>query len=60
MKFGQTMSILEAALPEEMAAPFRATLTPAAGRRTADVVDDGAQCARVPVRCPLAATVPLL
>jgi len=27
MKFGQTMSILEAALPEEMAAPFRATLT---------------------------------
>jgi predicted unusual protein kinase regulating ubiquinone biosynthesis (AarF/ABC1/UbiB family) len=27
MKFGQTMSVLEAALPEDMAAPFRATLT---------------------------------
>ena len=27
MKFGQALSILEAALPEEMAAPYRATLT---------------------------------
>ena len=27
MKFGQTMSIMEAALPEEMTEPFRATLT---------------------------------
>ncbi len=27
MKFGQAMSIFEAALPEEMAAPYRATLT---------------------------------
>jgi predicted unusual protein kinase regulating ubiquinone biosynthesis (AarF/ABC1/UbiB family) len=27
MKFGQTMSVLEAALPEDIAAPFRATLT---------------------------------
>ena len=27
MKFGQAMSIFEAGLPEEMAAPYRATLT---------------------------------
>jgi len=27
MKFGQVLSVLEAALPEEMAAPYRATLT---------------------------------
>lgn len=27
MKFGQAMSVMEAALPEEMAAPYRATLT---------------------------------
>src|SRR4051794_20541958 len=27
MKFGQAMSIFEAALPEELAAPYRATLT---------------------------------
>ena len=27
MKFGQAMSVFEAGLPEEMAAPYRATLT---------------------------------
>ena len=27
MKFGQAMSVFEAALPEELAAPYRATLT---------------------------------
>ncbi len=36
MKFGQALSIFESALPENLAAPYRATLDPAAGLGAAD------------------------
>ena len=36
MKLGQAMSIFEAALPEEVAAPYRATLDEIARRRPVD------------------------
>ncbi len=39
MKFGQALSIFESALPEELAAPYRAAAHPAAGLRSPDVGD---------------------
>ena len=46
MKFGQALSVLEAALPDELAAPYRENLTRAAGRRAADADPDRARPAR--------------
>src|ERR1043165_2358362 len=60
MKFGQALSVFEAALPEEMAGPYRPALTklqeaaPAAARR------DRAPGARGRVRAGVARPVPAL
>ena len=43
MKFGQALSVLEAALPDELAAPYRAAPDPAAGLRSADADPDRAR-----------------
>ena len=40
MKFGQALSVLEAALPDEVAGPYRDTAHPAAGLRAADADPD--------------------
>ena len=43
MKFGQALSVLEAALPDELAAPYREHLTAAPGLRAADADPDRAR-----------------
>ena len=43
MKFGQALSVLEAALPEEMIGPYRAAAHPAPGLRAADADTDRAR-----------------
>ncbi len=56
MKFGQALSVFEAALPEELAAPYRDALTRAAGRRPADARGHASPGARRAVRAPAGAT----
>ena len=43
MKFGQALSVLEAALPDELVAPYRDQPDQAAGRRAPDADPDGAR-----------------
>ena len=54
MKFGQAMSIFEAALPEELAAPVSGHPHQAAGRRAAHAGGDGPQGARRQSRAAVA------
>ena len=54
MKFGQAMSVLEAALPDELAAPYRARADPAPGLRSPDADPDRARPDRRRPRARLA------
>ncbi len=56
MKFGQAMSIFEVALPEELLAPYRATLTKLQDAAPPMPADDRAQRARRGARRPTGAT----
>ena len=56
MKFGQAMSVLEAALPDELAAPYRARADPAPGLRSSDAHPDRPRPDRGRPRCRTGAT----
>ncbi len=60
MKVGQAMSIFEAALPEDVAAPYRATLTRLQEQAPALPADRVHAVLRRELRRPLAAPVPVL
>ena len=59
MKFGQAMSVFEAALPEEMAGPYRATLTKLQEPRRRCPPRPSTRCSPTQLRPAVAAAVPL-
>ena len=58
MKFGQALSVFEAAVPDELAGPFRESLTKLQHAAPPMPIRDGPPHARRAVRSRLAATVP--
>ena len=56
MKFGQALSVLESALPEELAAPYREHLTALQDSAPPDAHGDGAPAAHRPTSAPTGAS----